>query len=297
MSTAILRYDIIKNLLNPSLEPSPIQVSSVKLIGHVVSNWSLRRVAHSRQKQKKNQTIIRVTLTLLGVLCPVSVIALVWTAMYNQAPSSELATPLSSPLSPLSSPLSPSFLSVSEQTSYSDEGMDTDSNRVTGKTKDSKKDASPKYKNRPRVRREIRSLSPKELETYARAVWTMKNLSTAQGRALYGPNFNNHDDILYLHSCSTMDPRCDQGHYGPQFMTFHRAMLLKWELSLLSIAPSLGAMPYWDISLDSTTGKFYGTENFIFSDKYFGDYYGNQKENGTVTNGLFAYWPIVEWTK
>ena len=41
-----------------------------------------------------------------------------------------------------------------------------------------------------------------------------------------------------------------QGHAGPCFMTFHRAWMLELENSLLSVAPALKALPYWDVTMD-----------------------------------------------
>lgn len=46
-------------------------------------------------------------------------------------------------------------------------------------------------------------------------------------------------------------PRPAQGHNGPPFMTFHRAFLLEMERSLLAVAPALGALPYWDITVSA----------------------------------------------
>jgi hypothetical protein len=57
------------------------------------------------------------------------------------------------------------------------------------------------------------------------AVRKMKTLTTAQGRKIYGSKFWNIDDMTLLHACSTLDPRCDQGHYGPQFMSTFQACL------------------------------------------------------------------------
>ncbi|KAL3908271.1 MAG: hypothetical protein SGILL_008546, partial [Bacillariaceae sp.] len=58
------------------------------------------------------------------------------------------------------------------------------------------------------------------------------------------------------------------------------------------------ALPYWDYSKDTNTGEYYGDEeNGIFTDRFFGNYSGNEEENHAVTDGLFAYWPIVEWTQ
>lgn len=83
-------------------------------------------------------------------------------------------------------------------------------------------------------------------------MWIVKNTPTPVGRALYGNRFYNHDELVLMHACSVKDPRCDQGHLGPHFLTFHRAFLLAWENSVLSVLnvvkdPSINidAMPYW----------------------------------------------------
>jgi hypothetical protein len=152
------------------------------------------------------------------------------------------------------------------------------------------------FTNKPRVRREWRTLSNETRQNVAVAMRIMKTTTTSEGRDLYGPRFWNIDDITMLHACSTTDPRCDQGHYGPQFMTFHRSYLLRFENSLLSVDPSVEALPYWDYSKDTTTGDCYQEDCYIFSDTFFGDDQGNPDENYAITNGLFAYWPIAEWT-
>jgi len=155
-----------------------------------------------------------------------------------------------------------------------------------------------RFKNKPRVRREWRTLSDEMKQKVADAFWKVKTLTEAEGQALYGPNFHNHDDMLMLHSCATTDPRCDEGHFGPQFMTFHRALLLKYELALLAVDPSIEAMPYWNMAYDAQGGKYeMDPIKGIFTNNYFGDYYGNMgMANYQVTNGLFANWPIAHWT-
>ena len=124
----------------------------------------------------------------------------------------------------------------------------------------------------------------------------MKETSTEEGRRLYGDLFWNYDEILFLHSCSLYDPRCDQGHYGPHFMNFHRAFLLRFENSLLAIDPTIESLPYWDYARDTETGDCFEQDCYIFSNKYFGSVNGNPDENHAVTDGLFAYWPIARWT-
>lgn len=120
-------------------------------------------------------------------------------------------------------------------------------------------------------------------------------LLSVDGRRLYGSKFINYDDLTMLHACSVYDPQCDQGHYGPNFANFHRAYLLAFENSLLAIDPSIEAMPYWNVFRDTPdSDDCYGYDNecYIFSDKYFGDLYGDSSEDYAVTNGLFAYWPV-----
>lgn len=41
-----------------------------------------------------------------------------------------------------------------------------------------------------------------------------------------------------------------QIHFAPCFMTFHRAFNLEFENALLSVVPSLKAMPWWEITKD-----------------------------------------------
>lgn len=153
------------------------------------------------------------------------------------------------------------------------------------------------FKHKPRVRREWRQLSDEMRQRVAQAFWTLKNVSTDEGRAKYGPYFANYDEIVYHHACAVKDPRCDQGHNGPNFMTFHRLILLKTELALLAVDPGIEALPYWDMAADSVGGKYYqDVDKYIFSDKYFGSFWGEQPSYA-VTDGLFANWPIAEWSR
>jgi len=154
-----------------------------------------------------------------------------------------------------------------------------------------------KFTNKPRVRREWRTLSETMKKKVAAAYWTLKTLTTAEGQAKYGPNFHNHDDMLMLHACATTDPRCDEGHFGPQFMTFHRALLLKYELALMSVDKDIEAMPYWNIAYDAVDGKYrHDPMKYIFTDLYFGNFF-NVPPSYAVTNGLFANWPIAHYSQ
>ena len=100
------------------------------------------------------------------------------------------------------------------------------------------------------------------------------------------------------HTCSTMDPRCDQGHFGPHFMTWHRTFLLWGERSLLAIDPSIGGAPYWDLTKDAKgadgnpDGAYRNDADlYIFTDNWFGDYMPATPEKA-VRNGMFANWTV-----
>lgn len=65
-------------------------------------------------------------------------------------------------------------------------------------------------------------------------------------------------------------------------MVWHMAFMLEFENALLSVDPSIGALPYWDECL---------TEPSIFTEEYFGR--DPEGEPFEVTTGRFAYWPIL----
>lgn len=151
----------------------------------------------------------------------------------------------------------------------------------------------------PRVRKEWRTLTHHMKQKVADAMWVMKSTLSAEGKHLYGDDFENYDDIIVRHACAVVDPRCDQGHAGPAFMTFHRAVLIEFENALLAIDPDIGAMPYWDVTLDSENGGIYYQQDpeWIFSSSHFGSYNGDPNQNFQVMDGLFAEWPIIEYSE
>lgn len=124
----------------------------------------------------------------------------------------------------------------------------------------------------------------------------MRNLTLEDGRRKYGPDFITYEQLLLLHACANLDPRCDQGHFGPIFIVFHRAMLLVFENSLIAIDPAIEAMPYWNVGYDANGGKFrHDPRNYIFSDDFFGSYRGDPERSFAVTNGLFAFFPMFQY--
>lgn len=143
-----------------------------------------------------------------------------------------------------------------------------------------------------RVRREFRTLSRAQQLAFARAVWTMKNLTEAEGRAAFGPRFQSYDRLVVKHFRAATDPACDQGHYGPAFPTFHRAFTLLFEESLLAVSPEVGALPYWDYNADLRAFPSL-RDSTMFSDALFGSASPTAADAYDVVDGLFANFPVA----
>jgi hypothetical protein len=82
------------------------------------------------------------------------------------------------------------------------------------------------------------------------------------------------------------DPRCDQGHLGPAFATFHRALVLQFEESLLAVDPRIPALPYWDYNLDSAHGAD-PRRSVLWTDAWFGASVGDPMQGHAVVDGYF----------
>ena len=100
-----------------------------------------------------------------------------------------------------------------------------------------------------RIRKELRTLSQDTWQRIINAIYTMKNLSTDAGQAIYGSNYKEYDYFITKHAITTTDTRGDQGHFSAAFITWHSAFLLEFENCLLAIDPQIGALPYWDSTL------------------------------------------------
>lgn len=151
-------------------------------------------------------------------------------------------------------------------------------------------------KDKLRVRRECRTLTSKERQDVADAIWVMRNVTTKEGQKKYGKDFISYDDLVLIHSCSISDPRCDQGHFSPLFIFFHRVYLMVFENSLLAINSDINAVPYWNMAYDAKGGKYYGDKEMsIFSKNFFGMFEGDKDKEYAVTDGLFANFPISKY--
>ncbi|KAI9023181.1 hypothetical protein DFJ74DRAFT_668055 [Hyaloraphidium curvatum] len=141
----------------------------------------------------------------------------------------------------------------------------------------------------PRVRKELRAMTDAEYRALLTGLRTMISTNTTAGRARYGPLYKDYDYFIVKHAVATNDPRGDQGHNGPNFMTFHRAWLLELERSLLAVAPAMRALPYLDITADLKGGRYFRTSRWVFSNRYAGsiDCASGVARGCRVTDGAF----------
>ena len=101
-------------------------------------------------------------------------------------------------------------------------------------------------------------------------VW---DVSTVDGRDLYGDNYAGVVDIARAHAKLAGSKDCDHLHDGLGFMTQHMALSLMMEQSLQSVDGAL-AMPYWDYTIDMhnyKNGNWSSLEDSpLWTDDWFG---------------------------
>ena len=142
-----------------------------------------------------------------------------------------------------------------------------------------------------RVRRELRSLSDSERHAVFNATNIMKHTTTKEGRVRFGPDFISYDELVAKHLHAAADKRCDQAHLGPAFATYHRAFVLQFELSLLSIDRSgITALPYWDYNVEAGMKK--PRRSILWSNEWFGASEGDPESGWAVLDGFFSDWRV-----
>lgn len=146
----------------------------------------------------------------------------------------------------------------------------------------------------PRIRKEIRKLSPTAWNRIVSAIKVMKYTPDDEGAELYGPWFRSYDTLVAQHAAASLDPNGDNAHFSEVFSIFHRAWCLAFENSIIAIDPKIRGLPYWDFSLDA---KKDDDNDFptVFSSTYLGSS-GDPESGYAVTDGPFAYWPIANDT-
>jgi hypothetical protein len=118
------------------------------------------------------------------------------------------------------------------------------------------------------VRREIRSLTDEDRETFFSALEILYSLSETEGQRLYGSKFHTAEYFSYKHLTGAGTTDCDHWHDGAGIITHHMAFTLEFEQSLQSINPAL-TNPYWEYGMDSYLYDHWA-DSPIFDEDWFG---------------------------
>jgi len=151
------------------------------------------------------------------------------------------------------------------------------------------------------ARRELRQLSDLEHTAVIDALSTMKATPASAGRSRFGPHFRNYDELVEKHMNASLDPRCDQAHLGAAFLTYHRALVREFELSLLAVVQSkdantsLTALPYYDFEGDAAELRTRDPAGVsVFTDAWLGAATGDESRGFTLPDDSpFASWRVA----
>ena len=140
-----------------------------------------------------------------------------------------------------------------------------------------------------RVRKELRSLSPQQRERVFSAMNIIKNTSTKEGQKSFGPRYVSYDELVAQHLEAAAAKNCDEAHLGQAFATYHRAFTLRFEESLLSVDPSIGALPYWDYNIEARSEDPRKSQIW----EWFGSSEGDPAQGYAVKDGRFGHWRVL----
>lgn len=119
------------------------------------------------------------------------------------------------------------------------------------------------------IRREIRSLTDDDRNTFLNALQTLYTTSTVDGQAKYGSKYKSAEDFLLKHLNGAAKVDCDHWHDGAGIVTHHAAISLELEQSLQAINPTI-ALPYWEYGKDYQLYDYWW-QSPIFNDDWFGE--------------------------
>ncbi|WP_257462560.1 tyrosinase family protein [Archangium lipolyticum] len=140
-----------------------------------------------------------------------------------------------------------------------------------------------------RVRRDVRTLTPKERKELVRAILKLKQVPSP-----YSPGLSYYDQFVDWHrSLYVCDPHMPHGsmpmaHAGPLFLPWHRQFLLLFEDALRDVSGNKHlTVPYWDWTRPESTAS-------VFQDDFMGGD-GDPSDGYTVHSGPFrkGRWPLT----
>lgn len=131
-----------------------------------------------------------------------------------------------------------------------------------------------------RVRKNVRSLSQSEIDTFVNALLELKRT----GRYDTYVHWHHHVMLPSVLSWEPHDPNYRNGaHRGPSFLPWHREFLIQLEDDLQKIDASI-TIPYWNWTEDAADP----TKSPIWSDRFLGGN-GVEGDHWRVSSGPFAY--------
>eukprot|EP00640_Fibrocapsa_japonica_P002021 CAMPEP_0113938470 /NCGR_PEP_ID=MMETSP1339-20121228/4898_1 /TAXON_ID=94617 /ORGANISM="Fibrocapsa japonica" /LENGTH=526 /DNA_ID=CAMNT_0000941603 /DNA_START=412 /DNA_END=1992 /DNA_ORIENTATION=+ /assembly_acc=CAM_ASM_000762 len=135
------------------------------------------------------------------------------------------------------------------------------------------------------VRRELRTLDEEDRDKTMDVMATLWKVSTEEGQALYGPDYQGMDTLLKFHLMLAGAQDCDHFHQGYGFLTQHGALSDAFEQSMQAIDPTV-TLPYWDYTVDlylwAANDNYDYLNSGIFTPEYFG---GVDTKTNHIANG------------
>ena len=104
------------------------------------------------------------------------------------------------------------------------------------------------------MKRELRTLTVADRDRFLDAAAIMWNVSTEEGKKLYGNSYTSMNTFVGEHALASNDIQCDGYHDGTGFFTRHLAMTNSFEASLRAINPAT-TLHYWDFTIEGQTIK------------------------------------------
>ena len=138
------------------------------------------------------------------------------------------------------------------------------------------------------VRREIRSVSDADRETFLSALKVMYTLSDDEGQALYGSKFHSAGFYAAKHLNGAGVSDCDHWHDGAAILVKHMAYTLQVEQTLQSINAAI-AMPYWEYGMDA-----YLYDSWSDSPMFQANWFGEEPTNTDHVISDGGLWDGVE---
>merc|ERR1711998_477267 len=153
------------------------------------------------------------------------------------------------------------------------------------------------------VKRELRSLTDDDRETFTSAAAELWKYNQSAGREVYGEDFTSISEFVLNHAfSSTGDVHCDHWHEGTGFMAHHGALTIAFEASVRSVNPAV-TIPYWDFTIEGETIKSVGggpsmlesTSPFFVAD-WFGKADQDKEGDFHILDGKWAHTKSI-WLK